>query len=647
MDKVTKLTPFFIICLAAGFATYIYSYAWSGGWYFDDHANLSALLKVYGSGNIDWAFAFEFVFSGDAGPLGRPISLASFLIDGSTWPGSPGAMLYTNSLLHAMNALLLCGLWLAVLRQRADDQSRNCWIAIAAAALWLIQPLLASGVLMAVQRMTLLSSSFMLLGIWLYVLGRERIETKPIQAWILILFGVLGGTLLGVFSKEQAVILPLLLWTLERWILRPPKLSDNRRKCWVLFRCCAFYVPAIVIFIYLARIAFNHEANFAGREFSIAERIFTESIILWDYLRLVILPRALDYGPFHDDYPVYSVGIKSLVALLSWFALLLAFWLVRGRSGWPLFALLWFMVAHVVESTVVPLELYFEHRNYLALAGPLLALVVMLESWSSKDTARKRFATLFLIVYGVSTSFILWQVTSMFGQSELAARLWYERHPNSIRASQYLAGKLSESGDVVGALKVLDEISERQRSPSATRLQGLQLACVLNAPRDELEYRFKLVLADLSGATARFSINDPLSKLKILMEGKACDGFLTVESIMEIANVAASSPGFKRAPLEVSNLHFFMAMLYVESRNLDMSMRHMEAAMQAVPQLLTLKNMVALLGSAGLYYEAYELFDRYPVKWARNPLLATKQKKEWYNLKQQVAQKIDLNGDEP
>src|SRR5690554_5467874 len=137
----------------------LYSQGWSGRWQFDDHANLAPLLDVFGNGRIDWESAFDFVFSGGAGPLGRPVSLASFLIDGSTWPISPSSMLYTNSLLHVINGLLLCALWLAVLRQLPEVRNNYRWIAVVAAILWMLQPLLASGVLMPVQRMTLLSSS--------------------------------------------------------------------------------------------------------------------------------------------------------------------------------------------------------------------------------------------------------------------------------------------------------------------------------------------------------------------------------------------------------------------------------------------------------------------------------------------------------
>src|SRR5699024_8372087 len=107
----------------------------------------------------------------------------------------------------------------------------------------------------------------------------------------------------------------------------------------------------------------------------------------------------------------------------------LAAWYLRHKNRWPLFALLWFFVAHLVESTVIPLELYFEHRNYLAIAGPLLALVALASQWAQNDKPRQRITIGLFSAYGLLLASVLWQVTSLFGQNPVAAQLWHEQHP--------------------------------------------------------------------------------------------------------------------------------------------------------------------------------------------------------------------------
>lgn len=115
------------------------------------------------------------------------------------------------------------------------------------------------------------------------------------------------------------------------------------------------------------------------------------------------IPRAVAFGPFHDDYTVYdSSSILAWLAAAAWLLVAVLAFILRQRTRLPLFALLWFTVAHLVESTVIPLELYFEHRNYLAVVGPLFALVVAFELGErSNASGRPAWRWLSLIFRGV------------------------------------------------------------------------------------------------------------------------------------------------------------------------------------------------------------------------------------------------------
>ncbi|RFF27646.1 MULTISPECIES: hypothetical protein, partial [unclassified Wenzhouxiangella] len=50
----------------------IYSLAWSGTLHFDDKVNLNGLQSI-----ADWTGVLQFIFSGESGPTGRPLSLAT------------------------------------------------------------------------------------------------------------------------------------------------------------------------------------------------------------------------------------------------------------------------------------------------------------------------------------------------------------------------------------------------------------------------------------------------------------------------------------------------------------------------------------------------------------------------------------------
>lgn len=637
---------FFIFILGA--TLLIYAQGWSGGWHFDDDANLGALARVFLQGHINADAALEFVFSGDAGPLGRPLALASFLVDGSAWPHDPRAMLYTNSLLHTMNGLLLWGVLFNLGRAHAWEQSKSAWLASLSAGLWLLLPLSVSGVLMAVQRMAVLSCSFMLFGLWVYLLGRQRLgQPGDWRAWLGMAVGLGLGTLLGVFTKEQAAILPLLVWVLEGcWLPRPILKQAIQKYCWQGFKVLFLYLPALVIVAYLLSIVWNAEHHYTLRNYDLSQRLWTQAVILWDYLRLAFVPRAVAFGPFHDDYTIYdSSYLLAWVAAGGWILAAVTAWLLRHTTHLPLFALLWFAVAHLIESTVVPLELYFEHRNYLALAIPVFVLVLAVWQWAEQRNANLasrsgmpawRVLGLGVGAYTLVLMVVLWQTTSLFGQPPLAAKTWYAQHPSSIRAGQFFAQNLVAYNNILGALQVLDATAEKRPNAGALSLQGLQLACVLDHSGAELQKRFDLILHELPLAEQRFSIMHTLDKLKTLHQNKSCHNFIQQEHLFEIVKAALLNPRISGAAQERSNLHVFMASLFMENRQLEPTMEHLLAALDAVPSLQNLQITAIVLKSAGIGEEMAEILAQHPIKYPRNPWLKWRLEQEWQALHKEL-----------
>ena len=100
--------------LSLAVCSLIYSVGLNGGYLFDDYPNLQD-LGTYGV--IDsWDKARAFIFNGFAGPTGRPVSLASFLIDANSWPMDPYPFKYTNLMIHLLNGVLLCWATLLLLK---------------------------------------------------------------------------------------------------------------------------------------------------------------------------------------------------------------------------------------------------------------------------------------------------------------------------------------------------------------------------------------------------------------------------------------------------------------------------------------------------------------------------------------------------
>src|SRR5690554_1810242 len=139
----------------------IYLPGTGGGFFYDDYANLNGLARIGQEMS-----ASEFIFGGDAGPLGRPLSLLSFVPHADGWPHNGEAILQVNVLIHVANMLLLFAITQMLLsRVTPRDETRNFRVALSAALLWGVMPLLVSTSLIAIQRMTGLAALFGLIGL--------------------------------------------------------------------------------------------------------------------------------------------------------------------------------------------------------------------------------------------------------------------------------------------------------------------------------------------------------------------------------------------------------------------------------------------------------------------------------------------------
>ena len=108
----------------------------------------------------------------------------------------------------------------------------------------------------------------------------------------------------------------------------------------------------------------------------------TETRILVFYLSLIFIPLLYKFSLFHDDITV-STGLllpaTTLYSLLLLASITMVAIVYRKKYPYLLFGWLWFLVAHSLESSFIPLELAHEHRNYIALVGPLFACTGLID----------------------------------------------------------------------------------------------------------------------------------------------------------------------------------------------------------------------------------------------------------------------------
>lgn len=435
----------------------IYIPGLKGGFLFDDYPNLAGLIHI---SNFD-SF-FKFILSGDAGPTGRPISLLTFALQADTI--TPFYFKVVNLIIH-----LLCGLllyWSTALLLKSYRYENIHWIALFASAIWLLHPFFVSTTLYTIQRMAQLPALFSLIAIIGYLKGRSLLIHKPNRAYIIMSVFIVLGTILATYSKENGALLPLLILIIE--FCNPVKLN---RPIWY-WRAVFLWVPSFLILLLLFYYIDFSSNPWPERNFNQIQRLWTESRILCSYLYQLIIPRIEGNGLFQDGYTVSTGWLKPINTLLCVafiFVLILSSFIVKGK--YPLFslAILFFFSAHLIESTVIGLELYFEHRNYIAalfLFLPIAAGIVFLS-----EKIDKKLITIMMVIILGFLSFLTWQRVKLWSNIDKLQIYWAQKNPNSDRAQTTYANILWKSHEYTLANKVLEDALKE--NPSATI--GLQL----------------------------------------------------------------------------------------------------------------------------------------------------------------------------
>ncbi|MGH7057012.1 MAG: hypothetical protein ACREFZ_03895, partial [Acetobacteraceae bacterium] len=311
------------------------------------------------------------------------------------------------------------------------------WVALAIAAAWALHPINLEPVLYAVQRETIFAAIFTLGGLWLYVYTRERYAVTSWPVLLLLAVELIVFTLIGAFAKETGVLLPLFTLVIEAivfrfrdvgeedthvspWLYVVPFLfplgkglydalagyhshgvtvglivatlamgiagfyalerskATTRHKL-LLFYGLLLFMPA-VLGLYHTLPSVISGSGFVTREFNLSERVLTEGRIVLSYIGMTLVP-WLPAMALHHDYYTLSTNIISppmtLVAFIILGALLLLAWWLRRRSPLVALGIFWFFASQVLESTVFPLELAYEHRIYLGDWGIILAVAAL------------------------------------------------------------------------------------------------------------------------------------------------------------------------------------------------------------------------------------------------------------------------------
>lgn len=443
--------------------------ALSGPFLFDDHSNLDA-LQVF-QGQVTQSSIEDYLTEKSAGPTGRPLSMLSFLLNDVYWPSEPAVFKYTNLLIHIVNGLLLVWLVLAIVRQWTGHlNQRYVVVSILVAAFWVLNPYQLSSVMYVVQRMALLSSLCVLVGLLLYVCGRRFLVVgKAGKGYGLIWLGYLVGAGVGVLCKENAALFVLLVPLFE-CLLFPGAISKPPRS---LLLKATLVVPAVAMLVLLSSYFFTTHAYEWFRDFTLSERLLSQGRAVGYYLWRYLVPGVGYVGLYADGFEK-SVGLLQPVSTLVWIVvhiLTITLAVLYARRV-PLLSLgiLFFYVAHSMESGAIPLELFFEHRNYLP--SMLLLLGIL-------HIPRQKMVILIMVPVVLICAGLQYLQSTFWGDERHLSTIMVVENPTSERAWITYANYLERQGELVDSLAVMKQYVDQHSHGMDIALNVVKMACFL------------------------------------------------------------------------------------------------------------------------------------------------------------------------
>lgn len=379
----------------------------------------------------------------------RPVANISFALN-YYWGGLNTLGYHiVNDLIHALNGLLLYFLITTTLSRPAMRKKYGPpgLIPLGVALLWLVSPVHIQSVTYIVQRMNGLASLFYISTILLYV--HARLSDNKVRKRLFFTMACITG-LFGLGSKEIAATLPVFIFLYDRFFLQDQEIRWRQH-----LKLAGLVLVLFVVFAFIFigsnpfRVILSGYNNYT---FTLYERVITEFRVIVFYLSQLLFPHPSRLNLYHTVFTSSSI-LTPPTTLFSFLfiagALGAAFSLVR-RNPLVSFSIFWFFGNLVIESTVIPLQIIFEHRSYLPSMFLFILLAVLWCQYVKRRLVHLGVLCLLLAICGFwtferntvwSNAITFWsdasQKSPLESQPYNNLGIIYARQGNSAEAARY------------------------------------------------------------------------------------------------------------------------------------------------------------------------------------------------------------------
>jgi len=400
----------------------VYSNSFQGDWHFDDFANIVENPNIQIK-SLSWSEIYH-SFSGIyQDRLLRPFSYLSFALNYYCGGMNVFGFHVVNFIIHYLAAVFLFlfihnTLKLPLLREKYSLIAYP--VALLATFFWALHPVHVTSITYIVQRMSSMAGLFYIMSMYFYLKARTTVKTG---SSICFFSACAAAGLAAMLTKENAAMLPVSILLFDLFLIQGTT-KDN------LIRFGKFLILPLLLIVILGLVytgGFSNILNgYAGRDFTVTQRLLTEPRVILFYLSLLFYPIGSRLT-FLYDIEVSRSLFQPWTTLPALFLILiiigLAFYIARKR---PLvaFCIIFYFINHLIEGSLIPLELIYEHRNYvpsMLLFVPVAEFVIFAIHYFSYKKMIQFVVTfsVIIIIFGlgdityrrnaiVSSEFLLW-----------------------------------------------------------------------------------------------------------------------------------------------------------------------------------------------------------------------------------------------
>ena len=507
MDKKHSIP--FVLCLIFSSIFLIYANSFNASWHLDDYENIVQNSKIHIQDLSFKSLKQTFFASSDRGifaetSLYRPLPMLSFALNWYFGKNNVWGYHLVNIIIHCLTALLLyfCLYSLFLESPHGKTNFNPCAIALLSALLWAIHPIQVQSVTYIVQRMTSLAGLFYLVSLLGYIRFRLSSQRSYKIQWLLCSF---LAFMAAVMSKENAITLPLNILLLEFVFFKGLGKRSVQKQFYLVSLILLVVGGVLTTYVLMGNNFLGLLDNYDVRSFSPGQRLLTQPRVIAMYIGKIFFPLPYQYSIDHDLF--HSTSILSpwttLPSIIVSFALIGLGVACLVRLPWLGFGILFFFIAHGVESSMLSLELVFEHRNYVPsmfLFPPIaLGLVGALEKYRNRShmvyIALACFISTIVISLGLGT-----RARNFDWHSEIS--LWEDalkKAPKSARSHQNYALALyrhSKKPDIDYIVKMNLEATELLDHKNSQYAETVSFNNLSGLYRDQGDYHKALFYAE-------------------------------------------------------------------------------------------------------------------------------------------------------